>query len=524
MLSAGENNSVQSGVVTNNQWDKYVGNCADFQGLPTPTAQDMQNTSSIYNFNTTHNQLWNWAGCFSWSNYEHRQGYVDEASVRGNFGARKWDIYNANFQGPELGWRPALKVLSYNHPPEVIPDSKSFGNLSEPQNISFSVSDPDGDYFNVMVYIDSNQKEAYTSQTGTKYYTLELSRYWSDLNIGSHNIEIYTVDNSGLTTSKIYTFTKTNAIPTITPSSQYLGSLTQPKDFNFTIYDADNDKMTLTFKIDQEILETWSQQSNGQKTASILTKYWSRTTIGSHTVYITATDPYGNSATAVYTFDKSNNPPVAPTILSPLNNGRVNSDFYVEFNIGRDPEGDGQSVKVQIANDQSMTSGLQEFTSIEKYTGSSWTPISGILTNNEAGSKLRTHITGISSGVKYIRISSYASVASQYVYSSIIKINVGESYLEIMTHPSTCKTMPNKIIVLLSLVAGSQTQKIISVCNNANDSVPTWENYSPDSSGLYTFTNKTKTANDWAVSAKVKVIANGYTGEISLSAIGLGVL
>lgn len=524
MLSAGENNSVQSGVVTNNQWDKYVGNCADFQGLPTPTAQDMQNTSSTYNFNTTHNQLWNWAGCFSWSNYEHRKDFTTEASVRGNLGARKWDIYNANFQGPELGWRPALKVLSYNHPPEVIPDSKSFGNLSEPQNISFSVSDPDGDYFNVMVYIDNNQKEAYTSQTGTKYYTLELSRYWSDLNIGSHNIEIYTVDNSGLTTSKIYTFTKTNAIPTITPSSQYLGSLTQPKDFNFTIYDADNDKMTLTFKIDQEILETWSQQSNGQKTASILTKYWSRTTIGSHTVYITATDPYDNSTTAVYTFDKSNNPPVAPTILSPLNNERVNSDFYVEFNIGRDPEGDGQSVKVQIANDQSMTSGLQEFTSIEKYTGSSWTPISGILTNNEAGSKLRTHITGISSGVKYIRISSYASVISQYVYSSIIKINVGESYLEIMTHPSTCKTMPNKIVVLLSLVAGSQTQKVISVCNNANDSVPTWENYSPDSSGLYTFTNKTKTANDWAVSAKVKVIANGYTGEISLSAIGLGVL
>lgn len=526
MLSAGENNSVQSGVVTNNQWDKYVGNCADFQGLPTPTAQDMQNTSSIYNFNTTHNQLWNWAGCFSWSNYEYTKdnSTYTEASVRGNLGARKWDRYNANFQGPELGWRPALKVLSYNHPPEVIPDSKSFGNLSEPQNISFSVSDPDGDYFNVMVYIDSNQKEAYTSQTGTKYYTLELSRYWSDLNIGSHNIEIYTVDNSGLTTSKIYTFTKTNAIPTITPSSQYLGSLTQPKDFNFTIYDADNDKMTLTFKIDQEILETWSQQSNGQKTASILTKYWSRTTIGSHTVYITATDPYDNSTTAVYTFDKSNNPPVAPTILSPLNNERVNSDFYVEFNIGRDPEGDGQSVKVQIANDQSMTSGLQEFTSIEKYTGSSWTPISGVLTNNDSGSKLRTHITGISSGVKYIRISSYASVISQYVYSSIIKINVGESYLEIMTHPSICKTMPNKIVVLLSLVAGSQTQKVISVCNNANDSVPTWENYSPDSSGLYTFTNKTKTADDWAVSAKVKVTANNYTGEISLSAIGLGVL
>jgi hypothetical protein len=526
MLSAGENNSVQSGVVTNNQWDKYVGNCADFQGLPTPTAQDMQNTSSIYNFNTTHNQLWNWAGCFSWSNYEYTKdnSTYTEASVRGNLGARKWDRYNANFQGPELGWRPALKVLSYNHPPEVIPDSKSFGNLSEPQNISFSVSDPDGDYFNVMVYIDSNQKEAYTSQTGTKYYTLELSRYWSDLNIGSHNIEIYTVDNSGLTTSKIYTFTKTNAIPTITPSSQYLGSLTQPKDFNFTIYDADNDKMTLTFKIDQEILETWSQQSNGQKTASILTKYWSRTTIGSHTVYITATDPYDNSTTAVYTFDKSNNPPVAPTILSPLNNERVNSDFYVEFNIGSDPEEDSQLVKVQIADNQSMTSGLQEFTSIEKYTGSSWTPISGVLTNNDSGSKLRTHITGISSGVKYIRISSYASVISQYVYSSIIKINVGESYLEIMTHPSICKTMPNKIVVLLSLVAGSQTQKVISVCNNANDSVPTWENYSPDSSGLYTFTNKTKTADDWAVSAKVKVTANNYTGEISLSAIGLGVL
>ena len=59
-------------------------------------------------------------------------------------------------------------------------------------------------------------------------------------------------------------------------------------------------------------------------------------------------------------------------------------------------------------------------------------------------------------------------------------------------------------------------------CNNANDATPTWE---PITEGeAHQFTNKTKTAANWGISVKTNIAAGATAGEISVSAVGLGVL
>ena len=58
--------------------------------------------------------------------------------------------------------------------------------------------------------------------------------------------------------------------------------------------------------------------------------------------------------------------------------------------------------------------------------------------------------------------------------------------------------------------------------NNASDIEPTWEEYQMDE--YHSFTNNEKTSEQWAVAAKIVVNANESTEEISVEAIGIGVL
>lgn len=62
--------------------------------------------------------------------------------------------------------------------------------------------------------------------------------------------------------------------------------------------------------------------------------------------------------------------------------------------------------------------------------------------------------------------------------------------------------------------------------NNALDDAPVWEDATADytANKPHIFTNKTKTASQWAVSVKLKIEANDSTGEISVSAVGMGVM
>ena len=310
-----------------------------------------------------------------------------------------------------------------------------------------------------------------------------------------------------------------NTAPQITPASKSYGDLNKPQSIDYTINDSDGDTFNIVVKIDGVQKESYSIQSNGTFSL-VLSKYWSGLSIGSHTVTITATDTKNATTTATYTFTKTNGPAEAPTIISPGNGERGDSNFYVEFNIGADSEGDTQTFKAQMSNDSDFSS-CQEFTSLEKYTGGQWVSVP-YASNDDVADKFRIKVTG-ASGEVYLRVVSTDSGSLSDSISSSVHIRIG-TVLEVQTHPQETADRIQKAVILLDFVADSKATKEIWVCNNANDAEPTWEVYTPDSAGNHEFKNTTKTADKWAVATKVKITANDSTEEIYLRAIGMGVL
>lgn len=310
-----------------------------------------------------------------------------------------------------------------------------------------------------------------------------------------------------------------NAAPQITPASKSYGELNKPINIDYAINDSDGDKFNISVKIDRTQKESYQSQSNGTFSLA-LSKYWSALSIGSHTVTITATDTKNAATTVTYTFTKKNGPAAAPTIISPANGERRDSDFYVEFNIGADSEGDTQTFKVQMSGNSGF-SNSKEFTSLEKYVGGQWVSAASA-SNEDVGTKFRIKVTG-ASGEVYLRVVSTDSGSLSEARSSAVHIRIG-TILDVQTHPQETTDRAQKMVVLLDLVSDDKVAKEIWVANNANDASPAWETYTPDSAGNHTFQNNAKTAEKWAVAARVKITANDSTGEIALRAIGMGVL
>ena len=166
-------------------------------------------------------------------------------------------------------------------------------------------------------------------------------------------------------------------------------------------------------------------------------------------------------------------------------------------------------------------SNSQEFTSLEKNAGGQWVSVASA-SNEDVGTKFRIKVTG-ASGEVYLRVVSTDSGSLSEARSSAVHIRIG-TILDVQTHPQETADRAQKMVVLLDLVADDKVTKEIWVANNANDASPAWETYTPDSAGNHTFQNNAKTAEKWAVAARVKITANDSTGEIALRAIGMGVL
>ena len=599
-----------SGENSDCEWNKYIVNTGNFPGLPYPSSVD-NDVFGSEKFFSPHNNVWHWAGCYSACceiiGYKH--------VCRGSSSVKNWTestLLN------EIGWRPVLKLLKakQNSLPVITPDTKDFGNLTRPIDIEYTITDSDGDYFDVTVKIDYVQKEFYSHQkdktfifnlnkywnelsvgshyvqiladdkninneiysrvyrftkvnsspvitpaskdygviyhpqditynisdsdndnfsvtvklNGTlkesysnqtnKSYTFNMSQYWESLNLGYHTIEISATDTQNNTSTVQYTFYKGNRIPTIDPITLALGELKNPRDISYTINDVDNNELTVVVQLDYVEKERYTKQPNGIRTFQ-MSRYWNDIGVGNHTITITVTDIWNKSETVNYTFIKSSSPVNPPTILSPLNGARCESVCYVEFNIGKSPDGNSQTLQVQVADNESMQTNIKTFTALEKFVGNQWVSATSAI-NTDINTKFRIKVTGLS-GIKYLRIKATDTSNGLYAYSKVIKIRVG-NVLEIKTHPSKTPKCVNKIIVLLDLSADETVTKEILVSNNANDVNPTWEKYSPDQNGNHTFKNTSKTANEWAVSTKIKILANNSNHDIIIRAVGLGII
>jgi hypothetical protein len=309
-----------------------------------------------------------------------------------------------------------------------------------------------------------------------------------------------------------------NAAPSITPTSTSYGEKSGAFSIAYSVSDEDGDKFSVSVKIDGSEVESYTNQTNGSYTLD-LSKYWKTLSKAAHTITITATDANSESTTATYTFTKTNSAPAAPKITTPINNLRIEPEGYVYYTPGTDPDGDTQAIKIEISESKDFTN-AQTFEGMEKEVNGEWQTVTEI-TNEDAGASMRTKYSTTATGSVYIRAVATDSGSGTDAVSDTVIAAVG-TVLQIVTQPYKYDTMPSKIALAIKGTIGEKATQTIEVCNNACDDAPTWETYAPEN-GLHTFSNETKTADDWAVATRITIHAGEETGAIEINAICEGV-
>lgn len=198
-----------------NEWDHWIENTKNLPGLPKPTSSDLAtnayNTAAV--MNGAHNSVWNWGYMYSWCQdvYKHSTAY---RAYRGYNSARYFNWNNATFRGANIGWRPVLEVL--NSAPLISGGQQNIGNKTGPFSVEYQVEDPEGDAVSVVEKINSTVIKTENNVTQGVNRTITLtSEQWAaiPLNVAS-TITVEATDEKDAKSSRVYTFTKTNAAPT----------------------------------------------------------------------------------------------------------------------------------------------------------------------------------------------------------------------------------------------------------------------------------------------------------------------
>ncbi|MGN0404457.1 MAG: DUF6273 domain-containing protein [Bariatricus sp.] len=309
-----------------------------------------------------------------------------------------------------------------------------------------------------------------------------------------------------------------NASPQIEPATKALGSVTAAPSQSITITDTDGDSFTGVVKLDGTQKATFSGTASLEYTLPI-DDMWSDMSLAAHTITVEVTDSAGNTSTGTYTLTKTNSTPGAPTITNISDNRRIGTESYVEFQLQEDPEGDIQTPVAEVAS-KSDFSDKKTYTALQKYENGAWTDITSVETSNVVN-PMRIYIGDRTEGeTVYIRIGTTDEGTKQTVYSDAVKVRVG-TILEITTKPIVQSDMPTVCSVFYKGTIDNNATAALYACNNANDEEPTWELVSGNH---HAFTNAAKTAESWAVAAKIVINANDAIGDINITSIAVGLM
>lgn len=352
----------------------------------------------------------------------------------------------------------------------------------------------------------------------------EPLRGYSRARLWSYNDSDYYYNYYGLRA----VLTLLNSPPEISGSDGSLGSFAKPLVKEYSVAEGDGDFFSILEQLDGSTLRKLDNQKAGKFTIN-LTEKWGSLSKSSHTLKITATDTKGAASTRTWTFTKTNSPAGKPTITGPASGQRVGAAFDVTFTPATDPDGDAQTFAVEVADDASFASNKKTFsTGLKKYnSGSSVWEDATQATNADAGATFKIPVSGMTANTdKYVRVSTVDKGGSNStVYSDTVKIGVG-TVLEVESLPAELDYQPTSITPRFGMTVDARASITVEVTNNALDEEPTWEDATEayKSGKPYTFTNQEKTAEAWAVAVRIKIEAGNSTGEISLSAIGEGVM
>lgn len=502
LLTGGNNyrdssNGYAGGSPASNEWDRFISREEVISGLPAPVSSDLDNSLNETDRVSTHNQFWNWGYVYSWCQ-EVYAGGSSYRSVRGCYSARFYIYYAASTRRTHVGWRPVLEQL--NTAPLISDSDRDLGDKNANFSISYTVDDKDAtDTLTVTESIDGTVKKTINSAIRNQPYTINVDV--NELSIASHTITINVKDGKGGTATRVFTFRRTNAAPTISGSNENLGDKNVGFQVKYIVNDSDGDSLTVTEKLGTEILRTINNAPKGQELTIDITseKLYTLGLNSVNTITIEVSDGKGGVAYRTYTFKRTN---TAPTISgTDVNLGVMTGSFSKNYTVS-DVEGDivvvTEKIDDEIIRSYSAELGAEQTITLPQ-------DIWHRLTNGNHALKIEAVDGNFATS---IRVFGFTKDESEIIFELATPFTTDEKASKILVTP-TWK------------IEGADIK--VEACNNAYDDVPTWEDITAQViiNRVYNFTNEAKTAQDWGVNIRFTIIKNeGYTGEVNISGFG----
>lgn len=484
------------GTPTNNEWDRFITREEVITGLPAPVSSDLDTNLNTTDHNSAHNQLWHWVGVYSWC----QETWAENASCRAGRGydsARFWGYYHATCQGAYVGFRPVLEVL--NTDPLISDSDRDLGDKNSNFTITYTVDDSDsGDVLTATESIDGQTTKSFApTRNSVNTITVPVD----ELSLGSHTVKVVVTDGQGGTATRTWTFTRTNAAPTISGTDTNLGDKNLGFTYQYTVDDADGDTLTVVEALNDETLRTINNAPRGEALNVTVTgeKLYSLSLNSVNTITITATDGKGGTAYRRLTFKRTNSAPAISGTDTDL--GLKTGSFAENYTI-TDVEGDNVVVTEFVDDDEirSYQATLGEEATIE-LTREKW------LTLTNGTHQLRVEAVDGNFATS-VRVWNFSKAENTIAFQ--------------FSAPEETDARATKILITPTWKIEGAVAKV-EACNNAFDAVPTWEDITAmvQLNRVFNFTNETKTADKWGVNVRFTIVKNeGYEGEVSISGFG----
>lgn len=500
LLTGGSNyrgsDGYSGGTPTNNEWDRFVTREEVITGLPAPVSSDLDSTMNSTDHTSTHNLFWHWVGVYSWC----QEVYSSNASGRAGrgYGSARYGNYSSSSRrGASLGFRPVLEVL--NTAPLISDTDRNLGDKNNDFTIQYSVNDTDsGDVLTAVESIDGVTKKTFSPTRNTQY---TISVPVTTLSLGPHTVKVTVSDGQGGSATRTWTFTRTNSAPTISGTDTNLGDKNLGFTHAYTVDDADGDTLTVTEKLNDEVLRTINNAPIGEQLSLSITaqKLYTLTLNSVNTLTITVTDGKGGTAYRRLTFKRTNS---APMISGQDTDVGLQTGAFAENYTVSDVEGDNVVVNEYLDNIKlrSYQATLGQQATIE-VSRENWLK----LANGSHQLRVEAVDGNFATSVRVWNFSKKETVISFQLAAA-----------------EETDAMAAKVLVTPTWKIEGAVAKV-EACNNAFDAVPTWEDITAQVAinRVFNFTNSTKTATKWGVNIRFTITKNtGYEGEVSISGFG----
>lgn len=369
-----------------------------------------------------------------------------------------------------------------NQAPSISGSNLDLGSKTKDFDIDYIVTDSDGDAVKVYIYIDGSKKISDKSiSLGVKnLYHVKLS----DFTLGSHTIKIVAKDTND-STSRIYTFYKSNSAPEISGTDRDLGNKNTAFTETFTVTDENNDAVSVIVTLNSEEIKNISNAQNEEQSITITTEKLATLELGKQNEIIIRADDGKTGVTyRRLTFTRSNQPPIISDTDGDL--GVKDEAFTFEYSVS-DLEKDKITTHIYlddklIETNESVEDGKLNSLSIDKDK----------FIRLSKGKHTIKIVARDAQGGESVRIKTFTK-----------KVNKLEFILKVKETDVAAK----KILAILNAGIADGDVLTIKACNNYADESPTWEDITKESVGklVHKYTNATKTADNWQIAIWVKV-------------------